>query len=233
MKNLKKVIIGIVAKHKKEDVIRTESLIRDEIKQAIFDNGGIAVGILSPNEEILYSGDNWNCLENKIRKEEIKAQLNICDGIILQGGTTNEVYENWIAHYCYQNDIPVLGICAGQNCLVRGLGGTTFKIPNPEKHMKMTQKYVHTVKIEKGSNIYAILKRKEIMVNSRHKRTIDACPNLEKVGFCDDGYADVVVAKGKKFYIGVRFHPESLYKEDEIMNQIFKSFIERCSSYEN
>lgn len=49
MKNLKKVIIGIVAKHKKEDVIRTESLIRDEIKQAIFDNGGIAVGILSPN----------------------------------------------------------------------------------------------------------------------------------------------------------------------------------------
>lgn len=225
---MKKVVIGIVAKHKKEDVIRTDSLIRDEIKQAIFDNGGIAIGILSPNEEILYSGDNWKNLEHEILREEIIAEINVCDGIILQGGTTNEAYENWIAQYCYQNDIPVLGICAGQNCLVRGLNGTTMKIPNPEKHMKMKEKYVHTVKIEKESNIYAILKKEEIMVNSRHKRTIDDCPNLEKVGFCEDGYADIVEAKGKKFFIGVRFHPESLYKEDESMNQIFKSFIERC-----
>lgn len=230
---MKKVIIGIVAKHKKEDVIRTDSFIRDEVKQAIFDNGGIAIGILSPNEEILYSGDHWKQLENKIKKEQIIEQLNLCDGIILQGGTTNEAYENWIASYCYQNDIPVLGICAGQNCLVRGLEGTTFKIPNPEKHMKMKEKYVHSVKINKNSKIYNILKKEEIMVNSRHKRTIDFCPHLEKVGLCEDEYADIVEAKEKKFYIGVRFHPESLYKEDDTMNQIFKSFIERCRFYGN
>lgn len=48
------------------------------------------------------------------------------------------------------------------------------------------------------------------------------------VGFCDDGYADVVEDKRKRFYIGVRFHPESLYKIDETMNLIFKEFIERC-----
>ena len=92
---------------------------------------------------------------------------------------------------------------------------------------------MHSIKIQKNSKFYDIVKTEEMDVNSRHKRTIDDCPNLEKVGFCDDGYADVVEAKGKKFYIGVRFHPESLYKEDEIMNQIFKSFIERCCSYED
>lgn len=225
---MKKVVIGIVAKHKKEDVIRTDALIRDEVKQAIFDNGGIAIGILSPNEEILYSGDNWKQLEEKIKKEEIIEELQLCDGIILQGGTTNEAYENWIANYCYQNDIPILGICAGQNCLVRGLGGTTIKIPNPEKHMRMKQKYVHSVKINKNSNIYGMLKKEEIMVNSRHKRTIDFCPYLEKVGFCEDGYVDIIEAKEKRFYIGVRFHPESLYKEDGNMKQIFKTFIKRC-----
>lgn len=166
------------------------------IYKAIFDNGGIAIGILSPNEEILYSRDNFERQERKIRTEEIIEEMNLCDGIILQGGTTKE-------------------------------------IPNPEKHMKMNEKYVHSVKIDKNSKIYTILQKEEIMVNSRHKRTVDTCPCLEKVGFCEDGYADIVEAKEKTFCIGVRFHPESLYKEDANMNQIFKSFIERCRLHGN
>lgn len=66
------------------------------------------------------------------------------------------------------------------------------------------------------------------MVNSRHKRTIDQCPLLDKVGMCEDEYADVIEAKNKKLYMGVRFHPESLYKIDENMNKIFKTFIRIC-----
>ena len=49
------VIIGIVSKHyasyKNE---RTDTFIRDEVKQAIFDNGGIAIGILPTEKEINY-----------------------------------------------------------------------------------------------------------------------------------------------------------------------------------
>ena len=67
-----------------------------------------------------------------------------------------------------------------------------------------------------------------MMVNSRHQRTIKDCPMLYKVAFCEDGYPDVIEAKNKKFYIGVRFHPESLYKNDENMNNIFKCFISSC-----
>ncbi len=65
-------------------------------------------------------------------------------------------------------------------------------------------------------------------VNSRHQRIIKDCPLLEKVGFCEDGYPDVVESKDKKFYIGVRFHPESLYKKNEYHNKIFKEFINCC-----
>ena len=110
------------------------------------------------------------------------------------------------------------------------LEGITIKIPNPEKHMKMNETYVHSVKINKNSKIFSILKKDNIMVNSRHKRTIETCPKLEKVGFCEDGYSDIVEAKEKKFYIGVRFHPESLYKIDSHMNAIFEHFIKRCQS---
>jgi len=225
---MSKVVIGIVGKHIKDEKIRTDTLIRDEVKQAVFDNGAIGIGILSPNDEILYTIEEWKSVEEKIEKESIIEQIKLCDGIILQGGATNEAFENWIAKYCYDNDIPCLGICAGQNSVVRGLGGTTYKIPNPEKHNQPNEKYVHSVHIDTSSRFYNIVKSEEIMVNSRHKRTIENCPLLDKVGFCEDGYADVVESKDKTFYIGVRFHPESLYKIDENMNKIFKEFINVC-----
>lgn len=225
---MSKVVIGIVGKHIKDDKIRTNTLIRDEVKQAIFDNGAIGIGILSPNDKILYTGDDWKNFEENIKTEQIVEQIKLCDGIVLQGGSANEVFENWIAKYCYDNNIPCLGICAGQNSIVRGLGGTTYKIPNPEKHNKPNEDYVHKIHIDTTSKFYDIVKKEEIMVDSRHKRTIENCPLLDKVGFCEDGYADVVESKDKDFYIGVRFHPESLYKIDNNMNNIFKRFIEIC-----
>lgn len=225
-----KVIVGIVAKYRDGDEKQkiVDSRIRNEIKQAVFDNGGIAIGIISPNDEIQPAGDDWMKYSDLIDKENVIRQIKLCDGIILQGGNANEAYEPFIAKYCYDNDIPCLGICAGQNSIVRGLGGTTYKISNPEKHNQPRKEYVHSVHIDTSSKFYNIVKVAEIMVNSRHKRTVGNCLLLDKVGFCEDGYADIVESKDKTFYIGVRFHPESLYKVDENMNNIFKKFIESC-----
>lgn len=227
---MSKVIVGIVAKYRDGDEKQkiVDSRIRNEIKQAVFDNGGIAIGIISPNNEIQPAGDDWMKYNDLIDKENIIRQIKLCDGIILQGGNANEAYEPFIAKYCYDNDIPCLGICAGQNSIVRGLGGTTYKISNPEKHNQPSKEYVHSVHIDTSSKFYNIVKVAEIMVNSRHKRTVGNCLLLDKVGFCEDGYADIVESKDKTFYIGVRFHPESLYKVDENMNNIFKKFIESC-----
>ena len=63
-----KVIIGIVAKHRDadRDLTRMDIRIRDEVKQAVFDNGAIAIGILSPNNKVQFSGDNWREYEQYI-----------------------------------------------------------------------------------------------------------------------------------------------------------------------
>lgn len=223
-----KPIIGIVCKHFIENNIRPNVYIRDEVKQAIFDNGAIAIGILLPKDEVLDVGDNWN---NNLSQDEYNAlitQVNLCNGIIFQGGGACDNYEMIIAKYCYENDIPTLGICCGQNVIVRALGGTTYNIPNPEKHNQSMKEYVHNIKINPLSKFYDIVNLEEIRVNSRHKKTIDKSPFLDQVAFCEDGYPDVVESKDKKFYIGVRFHPESLYKNDENMNNIFKHFIDIC-----
>lgn len=226
---MKKPVIGLVAKHRKTDSIRTNSLIRDEYKQAIFDNGGVAIGILAPNEEIMFTDDNWKHYEDKLDKDNIIEQIKLCDGIILMGGSETEVYEPFIAKYCYDNNIPCLGVCAGQNNIVRALGGTIFKIDNPKKHMRPSDAYVHSIRVtNENSKFYSMIKEKQIKVNSRHKNVVENNPLLEVVAVCDDNYKEVVEAKDKDFYIGVRFHPESLYKIDENMNNIFKSFIATC-----
>ncbi len=46
-----------------------------------------------------------------------------------------------------------------------------------------------------------------------------------------DGVDEIIEDYSKTFYIGVQFHPESLYKKDVYMNNIFASFINICSQY--
>ncbi len=228
---MNKPIIGIVAKHyDKYESSRINTFIGDEIKQAIFDNNGIAIAILPTESEINYSGDEYKDNLLSKEKENLITQIKLCDGIILQGGTATDNYESIIAKYCYDNDLPILGICAGQNNIVRALGGTTYKINNQDKHNVSFDEYIHSIKIDKTSKFYNIVKTDKMMVNSIHKRAVKDCPKLDKVAFCEDGYPDVIESKDKKFYIGVRFHPESLYKKDSKMNMIFEVFINACKN---
>lgn len=226
-----KVVIGIVAKHDPSNSGCEKIYITDATKQAVFDNGGIAIGILPTEKEVNYKGNIniWNDELNDIEKENLISQIEICDGIILQGGLEMDNYEFVVARYCYDNNIPILGICAGQNAIAKALGGTAYKIFNPEKH-NVSRNYVHNIKIDKNSKFYSIVGSDEIMVNSLHTNTIGECPKLDKVAFCEDGYADVIEAKDKDFYIGVRFHPEDLYNKDKKINHIFERFIEICGN---
>lgn len=58
---MKNIIIRIVSKHVNEDLkeLRIRTHIIAEVKQAIFDNCGIAIGILLLNDNILSFGDKW------------------------------------------------------------------------------------------------------------------------------------------------------------------------------
>ena len=121
-------IIGIVSKHYTKDSLRPDTYIRDEVKQAIFDNGGVCIGILPPDSDIKRITDYWNYDLSKNEYENLITKIKLCDGIIIQGGSCSDNYECIIAKYCYDNDIPILGICCGQNIMVRALGGTTKNV---------------------------------------------------------------------------------------------------------
>lgn len=232
---MKKVIIGIVSKNITIEEFYNWSWqrISNDVRYSVNKNGGIALGILPQTTRKVFNQEDEH--EEVVLTNEEKADLinliNMCDGIILQGGISSHNYEEFIAKYCYENDIPVLGICAGYNNMIRGLGGTAEKIDNVDIHDRADLTYAHKCEvIDKTSLFYNIVKQDEFMVNSVHTYVGVNIPNeLSVVAKSDDEQVEVVEAKGKRFFIGVKYHPELLVDEDSKQNEIFKKFIQICS----
>lgn len=225
---MSKPIIGIVSKHYRKNEARLETFIRDEVEQSIFDNGGVAIGILPPNEDKIVATDDWQENLTTTEKQNLYTQISLCDGIILQGGGFVDEYECFIAKYCHEYNIPILGICAGKHNMVRALGGKIGKLNNKDHQSQET--YVHPIKIESNSISSKIFKNKEIMVNSRHMRySLDTGP-LKVTATSIDGVDEIVEDEKNTFYIGVQFHPESLYKKDQNMKKLFLYFLDICAN---
>ena len=83
----RKPIIGIVGKPQCDDIIWNKICIRNEIKDAVNKNGGIAIGILPQSkikeikEDKPFSYQNYHL--DKESLNDLFQTINICDGIIL------------------------------------------------------------------------------------------------------------------------------------------------------
>jgi len=229
-----KAIIGIVSKN----ITITDfynwswQRISNDVRYAVNKNGGLVMGILpqTTRKEFNQTDKPETILLLESEKSDLIKMIDMCDGIILQGGITSHNYEEFIAKYCYEKDIPLLGICAGYNNIIRGLGGKAEKIDNVDKHDRPDLEYAHTCKIlDKDSLFYSFMQQNEFPVNSVHTYVGTQIPKeLSIVAVSDDNQVEVIEAKNKKYYIGVKYHPELLVDKDSIQNNIFKSFINIC-----
>lgn len=232
---MKKVVVGLVAKHGKIKNKITKTFINDEMKNAIFANGGIAVGVLPSMRRITFANnknekeisDNIDNLFTQEEKENLIAQIKLCDGIILSGGGKTDAYEIFVAKYCYDNDVPIIGICAGQNNIIRAAGGRIKKVKKRWIHQSKKQ-YAHKVFVSSESKFFDFIQG-SFSVNSRHKNTVEESGKLTVTAYDDFGNIEIAEAKNKRCYVGMRFHPESLYRLDENHNMIFRKFIELCT----
>lgn len=236
---MKQPVIGLVLRHFAKKRVRPNIYVKEEVKDAIFNNGGMVIGIMPPPSEIVVVNvlnereiyKNLDTLISEQNRDVIIKQIKMCDGIILQGGEVADVHELFIANYCYVNNIPLLGICEGQSNLLRGIGGTTKAVENAEKHAQPNADYVHNIEILKNTLFYKIIGKTKIKVNSRHHYTPCDIAGLIVSAYDDDGNIEVVEAPDKVFYLGVRFHPESLHIIDKNHNKIFEYFIKVCRKF--
>ena len=228
----KKPIIGIVGKPQCDDVIWNKIYISNEIKDAVNINGGVAIGII-PQSKIKqikegkpFSYQNYYLDEKSL--SDLFSTIDLCDGIILEGGITICDYEQEIAKYCIEKNIPLLGICCGCINMALATGGS-ISLENydylKEKHFNLSNMEMHDVIIDKDSKLYSMIKKEKFVVNSIHKCKIDNPGAYSIKGFANDNIIELLELNGKGFNIGVQWHPEFITDKEE-ENQIFKEFID-------
>lgn len=98
---MKKPIIGILAPRKtnQDDPFECESIVVDNFPKRVMEAGGIPFGLLFPDE--------------KFNEEEME----MCDGLIIQGGAHLGSSHICALHYAYLHKIPVLGVCLGMQTM--------------------------------------------------------------------------------------------------------------------
>ena len=158
--------------------------------------------------------------------DDVINKINMCKGVIMQGGDDYELIHLKIIKYLYDNDIPLLAICMSMQAM-----GVLFKgyLVNIDNH-KDKNKYSHKINIKKNTLLYKIIKRDSIYVNSSHKKCV-VNTNLVVSSYSD--CIESIEDTSKKFFLGVQWHPEKMVEYDKLEYKIFDYFKKVCENYEN
>ncbi len=219
-------IVGIVTKHvspkEYSSTGRASSFVIDETKQALIDVGLLPIGILPPKWSICHKSipDHVDLTASEFNV--LSEELNLCDGLVFQGGGRIDDYEYTLMNYAFKNNIPILAICMGQTVMAK-IFNAEIVDADPKTHKKSCD-YAHACSVVSGTLFHDIVRSKQIQVNSRHVHSVKSLDSLTISAFDCDGNAEVIESEDKNFFLGVRFHPESLYKTDKKMRAIFESF---------
>jgi putative glutamine amidotransferase len=144
-------------------------------------------------------------------------------------------FELAIAREAVARDMPVLGICGGQQLLNVALGGTLVQhipdeVPGALAHEQPNPRTEpgHAVRITKGTLLHRIAQADTLAVNSAHHQAVKA-PGAGLVvdAVADDGVIEGIEAPGLRFCLGVQWHPEYLLSDGD--RRIFASFIAACA----
>jgi len=189
--------------------------------------------------------------------DHAEAYLDGIDGLIVTGGafdidpahfganTRHETvntkdrrtaFELAAARAALARDLPVLGICGGQQLLNVVLGGTLIQHipeeiagalaheqPNPRDQPG------HEVALVPGSQLARICGVAELAVNSAHHQAVkEVGPGVAINARAPDGVIEGIEAPGYRFCLGVQWHPEyALSRGDEA---IFETLTDACAT---
>ncbi|MCL2847069.1 MAG: gamma-glutamyl-gamma-aminobutyrate hydrolase family protein [Firmicutes bacterium] len=212
---MKKPIIGIVTKHVDRDGsdmgLGPMTQSSDSIAHFVHNNGGIPMGIFPSDLGVNLRNDVFDPIKYKLTAKSKKRLIDVigcCDGVVLQGGFVNDEYELFVAKYCFDNDIPILGICAGCQIMAHVLGGDIAR--HSESGHFLENYATHEIKISRGTKLFDIVGAEGHAVNSIHNYFVSgvslATCAISAVG--TDGNIEAFEAIDKKFYVGVQWHPE-------------------------
>lgn len=181
--------------------------------------------------------------------------LELLDGLVITGGAfdldpalygarerhatvhTKEqrtAFEWAITEAALARDLPLLGICGGQQLLNVVLGGDLIQhipdaVPGCLAHEQPNPRTEpgHVVEVAAGTMLHRIGGTERLEVNSAHHQAAGATgPGVVVSGRAPDGVIEAIEVPGRRFCIGVQWHPE--YGISAADDALFDALIAAC-----
>lgn len=187
--------------------------------------------------------------------DQAEDYLDIIDGLVITGGAFDvnpaifgagerhptvvtkdrrTAFELATTRGALERDMPLLGICGGQQLLHVALGGTLIQhipdeVPEALAHEQPNPRDepAHSVSVLPGTLLHRVVGTDTLDVNSAHHQAAkEASDQLIINAVAPDGVIEGIEAIGKRFCLGVQWHPE--YKVSAGDGAIFQALIDAC-----
>jgi putative glutamine amidotransferase len=140
-------------------------------------------------------------------------------------------FEAAITGGALERDLPLLGICGGQQLLNVVLGGTLIQhIPDEVEgalaHEQPNPRHEagHVVALSGAGLLQSICSDRELPVNSAHHQAVKTVgPGVVVNATAPDGVIEGIEAPDRRFCLGVQWHPEFAVSPGD--SAIFRAFV--------
>jgi len=144
-------------------------------------------------------------------------------------------FELAILRAALERDLPMLGICGGQQLLAVLLGGTLIQhipdeVPGALAHEQPNPRTEpgHSVRVTPGSRLHALAGVETLAVNSAHHQAVKSVPDHILVNaVADDGVIEGIEDPARRYCIGVQWHPE--YDISAVDRALFTALIDHAA----
>lgn len=152
-----------------------------------------------------------------------------------------DIYDLSLIKIATDRNVPVLGICRGEQGLNVAFGGTLYQdIPTQYKNNTVDHRQTeafdigtHLVSINRDSELAKTLGVTEIKTNTNHHQAVKkVAPGFRAVAHTADGIVEAIEAYPDRNIMGIQWHPEAhAAGGDTVMLKVFAHLIDKATTF--